>query len=537
MVSAALQPTSHRLRQAAAGLAVAALTLTLAGPAAAFGFDDVAALARREAALPYREPVKTLPAAWAALGYDALRDLRYRPDAAIWRSEALPFELQFFHLGGGQQVAVPIHEIAAGTPLALAYDPAAWNFGPRDLPALPTAQAGHAGFRVHYALNSPQYKDELIAFLGASYFRALGRGQHYGLSARGLAIDTVGGAGPEEFPRFSSFWIERPAPGATALTVHALLDSARATGAFRFVIRPGVDVSGETVVDVQARLFQRAGAAPIATLGIAPLTSMFLHGENQPRSSDFRPEVHDSDGLLVAGIGPGGGAAEWLWRPLFNPVRPQASSFSLQRLQGFGLMQRDRRFASYEDTEALYERRPSVWVEPLGDWGPGRVELLLLPTPDETHDNVVAYWVPAGPPPAGQPLDLSWRLHWQGDQPQQPPSAATVQTRRGTGWGAATAGASEMNFIVDFDGPALRALPPGAAVEVVASSTPVGQRPAARVLEARTWPHPQGGWRMQLRVQRASPGDAIELRAYLRRSASTDALTETWTALVPQDTP
>ncbi len=569
-------------------------------PVQAFGFDDVAEIARQQSEQPYQAPDERLPAGLSSLGYDALRDIRYRPERSVWRAEGLPFELQFFHLGGGNRAPVAVYQVDAGQARALTNDATAWDYGRNRLDASAFGELGYAGFRVHYALNgalnvalsgalsgapnnpsndttndtlkTPPYKDELVVFLGASYFRALGRGQQYGLSARGLAIDTVGGSSgaAEEFPRFKAFWIERPLAGATTLTLHALLDSPRATGAYRFVLRPGES----TQMDVQARLFLRAtrdGTAPIATLGIAPLTSMFQHGENQPRASDFRPEVHDSDGLLVAGTGAGSSAGisagsgggtdigsgsgsgagtraglisvtsdastEWLWRPLFNPHQPLVSSFALQRLQGFGLMQRDRRFAAYEDTEARYERRPSAWVEPLGDWGPGRVELLLLPTPDETHDNVVAYWVPATLPAPGQALNLAWRLHWQGDAPTAPPHGQTVQSRRGFGWVDARTPppAGEMQWLIDFDGPALRALPADAAVQAVVSAPPVAGRAVAQVIEARAYRHPLGGWRLQLRVLRNDPKQPVELRAFLRQTEG--ALTETWTALIPPETP
>jgi len=567
-----------------------------ASPAQAFGFDEVAEIARQQSEQPYQAPEERLPAGLSSLGYDALRDIRYRPERAIWRAEGLPFELQFFHLGGGHRTPVAVYEVDAEQARALANDTAAWDYGRNRLDTSAFGELGYAGFRVHHALNDarkdaqkdtqettqkdtlniPAYKDELVVFLGASYFRALGHGQQYGLSARGLAIDTVGASSgaAEEFPRFKAFWIERPQAGATTLTLHALLDSPRATGAYRFVLRPGES----TQMDVQARLFLRAtrdGTAPIATLGIAPLTSMFQHGENQPRSSDFRPEVHDSDGLLVAGTGAGTGAkssagtnagsgggtdigsgsssgagtragsssvtsdaaTEWLWRPLFNPQQPLVSSFALQRLQGFGLMQRDRRFAAYEDTEARYERRPSAWVEPLGDWGPGRVELLLLPTPDETHDNVAAYWVPAALPAPGQALNLAWRLHWQGDAPTAPPHGQTVQSRRGFGWVDARTPppAGEMQWLIDFDGPALRALPADAAVQAVVSAPLVAGRAVAQLIESRAYRHPLGGWRLQLRVQRNDPKQPVELRAFLRQTEG--ALTETWTALIPPETP
>ena len=324
-----------------------------------------------------------------------------------------------------------------------------------------------------------------------------------------------------------------PAADARSLVIWALLDSPRLAGAYRFDVRPGAS----TTVDVQARLYPRAGAPRVADmrLGIAPLTSMFLFGENQPpRQASFRPEVHDSDGLMVAT-----GEGEWIWRPLINPPRVLTTSFAARALRGFGLMQRDRQFASYEDTEARYETRPSAWVEPLGDWGPGRVELVQLPTPDETHDNVVAYWVPERTPPAGQPLQLNWRLHWQGEQQQRPPNGWTVQTRRGAGFQQLAPG--ETKFVIDFDGPALRRLPADAPVEAVVSTGAGGQ-----VLEQTVHRNPANGqWRLALRVRhlaaaraaRTEPGgsppagfEPVELRAFLR--LRNDVLTETWSNLL-----
>jgi glucans biosynthesis protein len=262
----------------------------------------------------------------------------------------------------------------------------------------------------------------------------------------------------------------------------------------------------------------------VSTLGLAPLTSMFHHGENDPRPGHFRPEIHDSDGLQLAISPRGSDAVEWLWRPLTNPKQLTVSSFGVERLRGFGLMQRDRNFASYEDTEAHYERRPSAWVQPLNDWGPGRVELMQLNTPDETNDNVVAYWVPAKAPAPGQPLDFSYRLHWQGEQWQRPNTGWTVQSRAGQGF--QPLGKDEFQYVVDFTGPALDKLPADAAVDAVASA---GAN--AQVLEAIAHRNPATGtWRMSLKGRRLNPAQPVELRAYLRNGA--DALTETWTTLL-----
>jgi periplasmic glucans biosynthesis protein len=249
---------------------------------------------------------------------------------------------------------------------------------------------------------------------------------------------------------------------------------------------------------------------------------MFQHGENSPRSDEFRPEVHDSDGLMIAT-----GEGEWLWRPLVNPGRPLVSSFAVRELKGFGLMQRDRAFANYEDLEARYERRPSAWIEPQGRWGPGRVEMLLFPTPDETHDNVVAWWTPDTQPAPGQPLELAYRIHWQGDVQQRPPNGWTVQSRLGRGY--QRLGPDEMQFVVDFAGSQLNALPEEAEVEAIV--TPLAN---AQVVERNAYPNEvRGGWRMTIRVKRIDPAQPVELRAFLQQGS--DALTETWTTLIPPD--
>jgi glucans biosynthesis protein len=502
-------------------LSAAALTGAVAQtqPAAPFSFETLSTLARERAQRPYAAAATQLPADLKALDYDGYRDIRFQPARALWRNERLPFEAMFFHLGLYQKEPVRLHEIAPTGVRPLAYQRADFDFGKNAVQPEAWGDLGFAGLRIHYPLNSAQYKDELVTFLGASYFRALGAGQQYGLSARGLAIDTAGGSG-EEFPRFTEFWLERPAADARQLTLYALLESPRATGAYRFDIVPGA----QSVTRVQARVFLRTGVAqPVATLGIAPLTSMFFFGENQPHRSDFRPEVHDSDGLMVAT-----GEGEWLWRPLQNPAQPLTNSFSVNSLRGFGLMQRDRAFASYEDVEAHYERRPSAWVKPIGEWGPGRVELLQLPTPDETHDNVVAYWVPAKLPAPGEPLDFAYEISWQGDTQQRPPGSWATQSRRGIGYSKQNKQelAGQVQYVVDFSGPALDALPNDAAVRAVVTADANG-----RVLEQLAYFNPAAkSWRMTLRVQRVDPAKPVELRAFLQQD--NHILSETWSNIL-----
>ncbi len=498
------------------------LAATLAGASAhaqRFDLDALTQLAQTRASEPYRANSDKLPPALADITYDQLRDIRFKTDRSVWRTEKLPFEAQFFHLGLYQTEPVRIHEITPdGSVRHLPYSGDDFDYGRNAFNPKPWGDLGHAGFRLHYPINNAAYKDELIVFQGASYFRALGAGQQYGLSARGLAIDTVGGQG-EEFPRFTEFWIQRPAANATEVTVLALLESPRATGAYRFVVRPGA----ETTTTVNARVFLRKGAGPVNTLGIAPLTSMFLSGENQPMASDFRPEVHDSDGLMMVT-----GQGEWLWRPLQRPDAPVVSSFSMTDPRGFGLMQRDRSFASYEDVEAHYERRPSAWIKPLGQWGAGRVELVQLPTPDETHDNIVAYWVPAALPPPGQPLELSYELAWQGEAQQRPPSSWVTQTRRGYGYTKLTPEEqkAQPQYVVDFAGPALDSLPSEAKVRAVVTVDSNGQ-----LIETLAYPNPATrSWRVTLRVQRVDPAKPVELRAFLQHQ--NDTVSETWTHLL-----
>ena len=492
--------------------------------AAAFNFEDVAERARDLAANPYRMPASQLAPELRELDYDAYRDIRFRPDHALWRAEKLPFELMFFPTGRGYQDTVRINTIEAGGVKRLEFDPSMFDFGRTKLDTAKLRTLSYAGFRVHYPLNAPNYKDEVVVFLGASYFRAVGQGQIYGLSARGLALDTAGPGG-EEFPRFAEFWIERPKPGATTLTIYGLLDSPRVAGAYKFVVTPGK----ETAMQVNARLFARDGAKA-GRYGFAPLNTMFQFGENQPGQDDYRPEVHDSDGLSIQTA-----QGEWIWRPLVNPKRLLVTSFAATDPRGFGLMQRDRAPTSYEDPEALYERRPSLWVEPVGSWGAGRVELVQIPTPDETNDNIVAYWVPNQPPLPKKPFDIAYRLHWQGVKGVDTvPSNKgwVVQSRRGRGYVRQPDG--DLQYVVDFDGPALRALGAEAQLEPVVEIGGNGELRERNLFRNQV----SGAWRMTVRIKRADAGKPVELRAFLQaavKQGSSGPLTETWSYIVPSD--
>lgn len=366
-----------------------------APPGEAVDFNAVIARAAALATRPHVESRAGLPPWIASLDYDAWRKIRFRPERALLGDSR--FRMQLFHPGFLFREPVAIRLVEDGEVRPVDFDPELFRY---DAPPGEEAgkAAGFSGFRLHYPLNFAGVMDELIAFQGASYFRFLGSGQRYGISARGLAIDTASPSG-EEFPAFREFWIERPAPDAEEIVVLALLDSPSVAGAWRFRVRPG----DTTRLRVDSSIFPRR---EIAKLGIAPLTGMFLHGEqNLARGDDFRPEVHDCDGLMVHN-----GAGEWLWRPLANRRTLGVFSFVDRNPRGFGLLQRDHRFTSYQDLEARYHQRPGYWVTPVGNWGPGRVELVEIPTPDETNDNIVAYWVPERAVVAGERLDFSCEI-------------------------------------------------------------------------------------------------------------------------------
>jgi len=495
--------------------AVLALGLVCASGAWAFNFEDVATQAKTLAASPYKKPKVELPKSLQDLNYDQYRDIRFLPDRAYWRDAKLPFELAFFHQGRQFNTPVKINEVVGKAVHPIRFDPKSFDYGankidPKDLNGL-----DFAGFRVHYPVNTPKYKDEVLVFLGASYFRAVGKDQRYGLSTRGLALDTALNSG-EEFPEFTDFWIERPQPTSKELIIYALLNSRRMTGAYRFVLRPGVD----TAVEVKSRLFAREN---VTKVGLAPLTSMFFFGENQRSATeDYRPEVHDSDGLSVES-----GTGEWIWRPLVNPKKLLVTSYSLSNPSGFGMMQRDRQYTSYQDLESHFELRPSGWVEPKGKWGSGRVELVQIPTPDETNDNIVAYWVPDAPPRPGAPFEFEYRLLWQKDKERRPPLSWVAQTRRGHGYQRKPDDSIE--FVVDFEGPGLTKLPADVKPEAVVSVDNNG-----KLLETNTIRNDvTGGWRMTVRMTRNDTAKPVELRAFLRNDNLT--LSETWSYILSPD--
>ncbi len=473
-----------------------------AAPPAATPFSNstVRDMARALASKPFQAPDDKLPDSLKALTYDQYRSIRYRPDQALWHGQNRGFEAQFFHLGFFYKNRVDIHQVIDGKSEPIPYRREDFTFG-KGVGTWPDQDMGFAGFRLHAPINRPDYYDEVCVFLGASYFRAVAKGEVYGLSARGLAIDTGEPKG-EEFPFFKAFWLERPGVGATSIVVHALLDSKSAAGAYRFTIRPGET----TIFDVEMTLFPRLD---VAHGGVAPLTSMFFFGPNDRYDvEDFRPQVHDSDGLMMLN-----GRGEQLWRPLNNPKTLQVSAFADTNPRSFGLVQRDKNFADYQDLEAHLEKRPSLVVEPIGDWGEGEVVLFEIPTKEEIHDNIVAFWRPKDVLAAKSEHNFTYRLHWG------PDIAKTEKLARFTRSGLSEKGGDAKLFVLELAGERLKGLDAKTVKGMVTADK-------GAVSDIVTQPNPEtGGWRLSFTFD-VKDQKAVELRAYLAEGDA--AVSEIW---------
>jgi glucans biosynthesis protein len=477
-------------------------------------FDDLIVLARDLARARYVADDVLLPEALAQLTYDEYADIEFRADAALWAGST-PFEVQLFHPGFLYDEPVQIHVVEAGQIDEVPFDPGLFTYaeGAR------TADApGYAGFRIHYPLNNSASKDETAVFLGASYFRLLGPGHAHGLSTRGIAVDPGAESG-EEFPAFRAFWLVRPEADARVMTFYALLEGPSLTGAYRFDLEP----SAATVVAVEARLFARTD---VAKLGVAPLTSMFLYGADGARDfDDYRPQVHDSEGLLMHTSW-----GEWIWRPLSNRAGLHVTALRDGNPRGFGLVQRTRDFESYLDLEAQYHRRPSEWVEIEGEWGVGGVELLEIPTPSEFNDNIVAYWLPDEPFRAGDERTYRYRLRTF-DRRLDTQTLAQVDRSR-IGWDALPGQANaapedQRRFVIDFEGGELGALAPGDSVSAFLVNS------SGEVTDPVVQPLPSGsGYRATFSIRPAG-NEPADLQLFLEVPGR--RVSETWSYLwVPE---
>jgi len=472
------------------------------GPPKPFSFEALKNRAREMAGQPYRA---TPPRpGLETLDFDAVGAIRYRPEAALWRDVPGDSSVEFFHLGRYAPTPVAINVVDGGAARQVVYSRSLFDI-PRGNPAgrLPD-NLGFAGFRVM----NHEGGGDWLAFLGASYFRAATPFNQYGLSMRAIAIDTAT-PNVEEFPSFTEFWLGHDPEGN--LVVCALLDGPSVAGAYRIVHRKSA--SG-LVQEVEASLNFRRG---VLRLGLAPLTSMYWYGEaDRALAVDWRPQIHDSDGLAMWT-----GAGERIWRPLANPPRVVTNAFQDRDPRGFGLMQRDRVFSDYEDDGAFYDRRPSLWVEPVGAWGAGSVQLVEIPTAAETNDNIVAFWTPAKPVAAGDTLETRYRLCWADEEPAPVGVARAVATRVGVGGRPGVTGdTAARKFVIDFAGGRLAGLTRSSGVEAVVTFSRGAPSGVAAYPVVGT-----PNWRLMFDAA-LQAGNTLDLRAFLRVNGA--ALTETW---------
>jgi glucans biosynthesis protein len=505
--------------------------MTLTGRVAAspesgeVNLDYVIKRAEERARHPFHSPRADLPKVLRQdnLDYDKYRQIRFRRSQALWRVENLPFRIEFFHPGYLYQEPVHVYEFTATHLQPIRFVQDFFDYGSLNIENEIPANTGYAGFRVLYQLNETNQWDELGAFLGASYFRLLGKDQRYGQSARGLAVDCGEMDRPEEFPIFTDWWLGKPQPDDKELTLFGLLDSVSCTGAYQFIIHPGET----TTADVEAVIFLREPKEileanpqrklPVKTIGLAPLTSMFWYGKNSERKfDDYRQEVHDADGLLVRM-----GNGETLWRPLDNPAILRHQVFYAPHIRGFGLLQRERSFAAYQDMFNLFQMEPSVWIEPHSDWGEGDLHLVELSANYEGLDNIVAFWDPKNKPAPMQPYRFGYTLCWENaDADLKLSENRVVSTRIGLD----SDNANTRVIMVDFAGPELDAIPEGNPPQAIASCS----TNAAIVWNQTLRNTFLETWRVVLKMQ-PKPGntDPVDIRCTLQRG--TNILSETWT--------
>lgn len=495
-----------------AALALTGLDAAELGEAKPFSFAWLQQLAAEKSKLPY-EPAKVpSPDVLADIDYDQYQRIRYKPSKSLRLEPDGRIPCQFFHLGKYATEPVLMHVVEGGTAREILYSNALFDI-PEDHPARKLlAGAGFAGFRVM----APDLKTDWFAAMGASYFRTSGPYNQYGLSARGIAIDTAM-PHPEEFPRFSNYWLEGGNRGQPPLVIYGLLEGPSLTGAYRMTADRLTDARDIHRIDmtIEAHLYARKD---IERLGVAPFSSMFWYGEaSRKQSADWRPEIHDSDGLAIWT-----GAGERIWRPVSNPPRVMTSSFIDKDTQGFGLLQRDRDFVHYLDDGVFYERRPSVWVQPLDKWGEGAVQLVEIPTDDETFDNIVAYWTPAQQMKAGEARTFRYNLSWLDDIPFPEAVGRSVGTWTGMGGRPGHKRPDGVRkFAIDFQGNAFEGLGREDGVELVVT--------ASRGEVSNVYNHPVVDQRQRWRAFfdiKADGSEPVDLRAFLRRNG--EALSETW---------
>lgn len=474
-----------------------------------FSFETLQQTAKDLAAKSYVQPRQPAADVVNTIDFDVVQHIKFRAERELFADGDGPFPVRLFHVDKFNPLPVTINVLSGGKARRLIYSPDDFDYGNTGLAEKLPKDIGFSGFRV---MDNRQAATDWLAFQGASYFRSSGQDNQFGGSARGIAVDTAASS-KEEFPRFVEFWLAEPQAGKSSITIYALLDGPSLTGAYQIE----AEKQSGALMQIRANLFIRND---IAQLGVAPLTSMYWYGENDRRfATDWRPEVHDSDGLALWT-----GKGERIWRPLTDPSSVLTNSFLDENPKAFGLMQRDRVFADYQDDGAFYNRRPSMWVEPQGDWGAGAVQLIEIPTRDEIHDNIVAFWKPKRAIKTGDQLDLSYKLYWRDDEPHPPTDIGrVVATRVGQGGvpgKPAPTDKDSWKFVIDFAGGEMAQMAPRFDITPVVTVSR-GKLVNPYVIKIVGTDR----WRAVFDV--FAPGkDQINLRCFLRFHGKT--LTETW---------
>lgn len=499
-------------------LGVSALIFPFVAATAESTRDVVIAKAEALAGKEYQAPPQ-IPRFMRELNYDQYQGIRFKPENSLWQDSDSDFNAMLVPPGLFYTHPVTINIVKQGEIEPLPFSKSHFTYPTTEVEQQVPADLGYAGFKLTFPLEGEDIQNQFLVFAGASYYRAVSRDTNFGISGRGLALNT-GLPGGEEFPAFTEYWLEEPKAGDTSFSFHALLDSRSMTGAYHFTVTPG----DETELKVESVVFPRQN---VQLMGVAPLTSMFYYGENTLKPhGEWRPEVHDSDGLLIHN----GVSDEWLWRPLLNPTSLTMDYFATENVRGFGLIQRDDHFTHYMDKEARYDTRPSAWIKPEGDWGKGNVVLVQLPTPDETNDNIVAFWQPDATVTPGEPQYFSYTAVFGDQHIAAEPLARSMATYVGDGnrvGGGDQQGA--VRVIVDFAGAELDKLE--ADAPVVGSVT--GLEDGEVIGHFVEYIEPLKHWRLSILARPAS-NKPLALRGYLQHEGT--PLTETWTYQLPRNT-
>lgn len=470
-----------------------------AASAAPFDPASILAEARQIAARPFAPLPPDLPSPFSGLNYEAYSSIRLKPEAALWVGDNLPFVIEPMHRGFIFARQMQIFIVENGTARPLGYDPAAFDFGKVPAPQGRLPDLGFSGFRILRRRPEGPPAD-LAIFQGASFFRSLAPGQNFGVIARALAIRTADPKG-EEFPVLRSVWIEKPTGFGNPLVIHALLDSESVAGAYRFTIRPGE----ATIIDIEATIVPRVA---LDHVGLAPMQGTSLFGPlDRRRFDDARPAAYEVSGLQMLT-----GKNEWLWRPVSNRENLQISAFVDNDPKRFGFVQRERDFERFFDDDQHWETRPSLWIEPIGEWGEGAVQLVEIPSDAEANDNVIAYWRPKAPLAASAEHSFAYRQFWCWTPPDQPPLAMVTNSRTGR-----IGNTKRRRFVVEFSGEVFAA----ARGDLRANLT---VQPGT-ILSLRTfWSRERRSMRVLFDIE---PGDAqCELRMLITEDGR--PISETW---------